>query len=88
MMSDLVERLRDKAFRGPTMEAVHLHTLEWQAADRITALEAENKALRAGLQFYAHRPHYASRSGMDSAVRKDNFGDRARALLAKDKSNG
>jgi hypothetical protein len=45
-MDDLVERLRKKAFRGPTMEAAHTKTLEWKAADRIEALEAE--VLRIG----------------------------------------
>jgi len=40
MMSKIVERLRRKVFHGPTMEASHTKTLEWEAADRITALEA------------------------------------------------
>jgi hypothetical protein len=39
MGDDLVERLRKKAWRGPTMEAVHTKTLEWKAADRIEQLE-------------------------------------------------
>lgn len=44
-MSDIVERLRRKVFRGPTMEAVHTKTLEWEAADTITRLTAENEKL-------------------------------------------
>jgi len=40
-MSDIVERLQRKVFRGPTMEAVHTKTLEWEAADTIIRLTAE-----------------------------------------------
>jgi len=49
-MSDIVERLQRKVFRGPTMEAVHTKTLEWEAADIITRLTAENEKLRAALE--------------------------------------
>lgn len=47
-LADLVERLRDKAFKrcGPTMEAVHTKTDEWLAADAI-------EELMAALQFYS-----------------------------------
>lgn len=38
MTDCIVERLRRKVFHGPTMEAVHTKTIEWQAADRIEAL--------------------------------------------------
>lgn len=38
-------------------------------------------ALEEGLEFYANRMTYVSRSGMDSPLRRDNFGDRARKLL-------
>jgi len=46
-MSDIVERLQRKVFRGPTMEAVHTKTLEWEAADTITRLTAEVDRLLA-----------------------------------------
>lgn len=40
LLADLVERLRDKAFKrcGPTIEAVHTKTDEWLAADAIENL--------------------------------------------------
>ena len=37
-MSDIVERLRRKVFRGPTMEASHTKTVEWKAAAEIERL--------------------------------------------------
>jgi hypothetical protein len=37
-MTDIVERLRRKVFRGPTMEASHTKTVEWEAADEIERL--------------------------------------------------
>lgn len=37
-MTDIVERLRRRAFRGPTMEAAHTKTVEWGAADEIERL--------------------------------------------------
>lgn len=43
-MSDIVEELRRKVFRGPTMEASHTKTVEWKAADEIERLRAENEA--------------------------------------------
>ncbi len=39
-MSDIVERLRRKVFRGPTMGATHTKTVEWEAADEIERLRA------------------------------------------------
>jgi hypothetical protein len=41
-LTDLAERLRDKAFKrcGPTMEAIHTKTDEWKAADAIEELMA------------------------------------------------
>lgn len=45
---DIVEKLRRKVFHGPTMEASHTRTLEWQAADEIDRLRAEVERLRAG----------------------------------------
>lgn len=44
---DIVERLRDKAFKscGPTMEAVHKQDIRWQAADEIERLRNENQEL-------------------------------------------
>lgn len=39
-MTDIVERLRRKVFHGPTMEASHTKTVEWQAADEIERLRA------------------------------------------------
>lgn len=39
-MTDIVERLRRKVFRGPTMEASHTKTVEWLAADEIERLRA------------------------------------------------
>jgi len=43
--AELVERLRRKAFTGPTMEATHLQKVEWLAADAIETLEAEVRDL-------------------------------------------
>ena len=45
------------------------------------SLRAENERLREALEFYAHRPNYAARFGMDSHISRDNFGGRARAVL-------
>ncbi len=44
-LTELAERLRDKAFKrcGPTMEAVHTKTDEWKAADAIDELMAALK---------------------------------------------
>jgi hypothetical protein len=43
---DIVERLRDSAFRDPTMEAIHIKDIRWQAADEIERLrEALKKIL-------------------------------------------
>lgn len=43
MSDDLVEELRDRAFRmcGPTMEAIHTKSAYWRAADEIERLKAE-----------------------------------------------
>lgn len=49
-MSDIVERLRSKVFSGPTMEASHTKTLEWQAAAEIERLRIENKEQQASIQ--------------------------------------
>jgi hypothetical protein len=51
-LTDLAERLRDKAFKrcGPTMEAVHTKTDEWKAADAIDALMAALKPFDEMLQ--------------------------------------
>lgn len=46
MTSDIVERLRQKVFHGPTMQATHLKTIEWQAADEIERLRAALKYAR------------------------------------------
>jgi len=35
---DIVERLRNAAFRGPTMEASHTQDIRWKAADEIEQL--------------------------------------------------
>lgn len=35
---EIVEKLRKNAFKGPTMEAVHLDHLDWKAADIIEFL--------------------------------------------------
>jgi len=45
MTDDIVEQLRDKAFKkcGPTMEAVHTRLIEWKAA---TALEAQARRIK------------------------------------------
>ena len=37
-MDDIVERLRKKVCRGPTMQASHTKTVEWLAADEIERL--------------------------------------------------
>lgn len=63
--------------------------VEYVRADRITALEAENKALREGLEFYAGPENYVGRGDlltMDFIIFED-CGDRARALLAKEKTD-
>jgi len=39
-MSDIVEELRRKVFRGPTMEASHTNTVEWKAAAEIERLQS------------------------------------------------
>jgi hypothetical protein len=51
-MIDIVERLQRKVFRGPTMEAVHTKTLEWEAADTITRLTAEVEQNAIDLEEY------------------------------------
>lgn len=43
-MSDIVERLRKAALRGPTMEAAHTKDIRWEAADLIEHLTAELKS--------------------------------------------
>jgi exonuclease I len=48
----------------------------------IERYEAEMASKNKVLEFYAHRPHYAARTGMESAITRDNFGDRARAILS------
>ena len=58
-----------------------------ELVDHAEAAEAQNAKLKEALSFYAHRPHYASRSGMKSPVSDDNFGDRARAVLAETEGN-
>jgi len=46
-MKDIVYRLQEMALRlcGATMEAAHTHRLEWEAANTIEALRAENARL-------------------------------------------
>ena len=39
-VGEIAEALRKKAFCGPTMEAVHLRTIEWRAADALQSLSA------------------------------------------------
>lgn len=65
-MTDIVERLR--------MDAEPTESDMEDAANEI-------ERLRAALSFYANRVNYVSRSGMDSPLRSDNFGDKARAAL-------
>ena len=50
--AELVEELRDKAFKmcGPTMEAVHTKTLPWKAADAIEAMEKLNNTLEKRIE--------------------------------------
>lgn len=36
-LQKLIEKLRKKVFHGPTMEAAHTQTIEWQAADELEA---------------------------------------------------
>ena len=53
-MTDIIERLRDKAFiGGPTTEAAHTKRIEWEAADEIIRLREENARLRETLQYIA-----------------------------------
>lgn len=53
-MTDIIERLRDKAFiGGPTMDAAHTKRIEWEAADEIIRLREENARLRETLQYIA-----------------------------------
>jgi hypothetical protein len=47
-MSDIVERLREQAWRrtgSPKMEAPHAKTVEWEAADEIERLRADYERL-------------------------------------------
>jgi hypothetical protein len=43
---DIVERLKDAAFRGPTMEAVHLKDIRWKAAEEIERLREALRVIR------------------------------------------
>jgi len=80
--TDIVERLREKAFRscGPTMEAVHTKRYEWIAADAIESLEVENKKLREALEFYGWEDHWVI-NGYSISVCNEDRGRRARAAL-------
>jgi hypothetical protein len=79
MSDDIVETLRDKAFRrcGPTMEAVHTKHLEWIAADEIERLrDAIMKAQKALHMFYAAEDSsYISdaQTALDAVVGEYNF---------------
>ena len=60
-VGEIVEALRKRAFRGPTIEAVHLRTIEWKAADALAAqsaklAEAERYAERLAVALAAR--HY------------------------------
>lgn len=52
-MIDIVEWLRDRAFRksGPTMEAVHTKQQEWVWADEVERLREENEKLRGAFLY-------------------------------------
>ena len=80
-MSDLVKRLRQQAEHGllglPEDFKVVGYT---EAADRIDALEADNKALREGLRGCLN---YMENTEAELGITLGNA-DRARALLAKE----
>ena len=82
MTDDLLKRLR--------CVGGHHGTTRWytnpdgpEAADRIDALEAENKALREGLEFYSDKANWLVPYIAASPVVIDG-GHRARALLEKE----
>lgn len=55
-MDDLIalaEALEKKAFRGPTMEAVHLKTVEWKAAAALRASAEREKEMVEALDNFA-----------------------------------
>lgn len=72
-MSDIVERLRKAAFRGPTMEAAHTKDIRWEAADLIEHLKAELKsANEAGERIAAALRN--SESALDIVTERYAFG--------------
>lgn len=77
-MSDIVKRLRDKAFiGGPTMDAAHTKKIEWVAADEIERLREENARLRVALKPFAEMELWtdAYPDGPLSATTKERFVD-------------
>jgi len=72
----LAEALEKKAFRGPTMEAVHLHTIEWKAATALRAFAEREKELVEALKEIALLSN-------NNRANKKMLGDKARAILAK-----
>lgn len=83
-MSELKHRLTQKDYGDVPLGALDAMS---DAADRIDALEAENKALREGLAFYANPKTYEGvwdrQFGATVYEIMSDSGRRARALLAK-----
>lgn len=49
--------------------------------DRTVEADKKIAEVEAALDFYARRETYIARTGMDSPISRDNFGDRARSYL-------
>lgn len=84
-MSDLVKRLRWGFLKHPDGGHYTVNPDGPEAADRIDALEAENKALREALQWYVDNDE--TNEGGDWEEINEFWLEglrRARALLAKD----
>ena len=86
-MDDLAERLRKVEPDAPGERTRWYRNPDGpEAADRIDALEAENKALREGLEFYSDKANWLVPYIAASPVVIDG-GHRARALLEKEKTS-
>lgn len=69
----LAEALEKKAFKGPTMEAVHLRTIEWKAAAALRASQAEIARLRKAL--------LAAYAALDNGAEREDVKDDIHAAL-------
>ena len=69
----LAEALEKKAFKGPTMEAVHLRTIEWKAATALRASQTEIARLRKAL--------LAAYAALDNGAEREDVKDDIHAAL-------